>query len=311
MNLPKHHILYHDHCADGFLSYVIARFALESVGIHPSNIHGHPCSYNAPITSLHPYDVEPGDSVLMLDFSAPVELMDAFAEAAGAANFRVLDHHASVPEEARARPYFDYQPNRAGCFMTYWRLAQGVFRAGPASVIGGPSVIDLIEWRDLGNAWKYPKDPRSDTSHALHAGLMRLLPRRYKAWLEIVLYEVKAEALIRAGSELRTRDSLITRAAAASPTWIRIHDHVIPAIDGIASVLISDGCQMLLDQYPKAPFAAAWFIDPVQNHFVVSLRSRADGPDVSVIATTFGGGGHRNAAGSTSSYPLPITSKPE
>ena len=299
----RHHILYHDHCADGFLSYVLARFAMESAGIRPEAIHGHPCTYGKPILTVKPEDLEKGDSVLMVDFSAPVEVMDAFAAAAGEGMFQVLDHHAGVPDEARARPYFEFSA-RAGCFMTYFRLARTAIRAGV------PSVVELIEWRDLGGAWQEPDHQWSEQAHCVHAGLMRLLPRTYKAWLEMVIYESKLEKLMAQGAELRRRDARVVWSAAAFPTWVEIGGHVVPAVDGLALTLVSDACQALLNEFPLAPFAASWFVDAEGRDVVVSLRSRKGEMDVSEIARVYGGNGHACAAGFRTEKALKVVEPP-
>jgi nanoRNase/pAp phosphatase (c-di-AMP/oligoRNAs hydrolase) len=51
----------------------------------------------------------------------------------------------------------------------------------------------------------------------------------------------------------------------------------------------------LMAEKDRTPFAACWWMTP--EGVVFSLRSTDVGLDVSEIAKSYGGGGHRNAAG--------------
>ncbi len=77
--------------------------------------------------------------------------------------------------------------------------------------------------------------------------------------------------------------------------WINIGDHEVPVAN--ATCYISEVCDELLNQNPDAEFSAAYFIR-ADGKTVYSLRSRSDF-DVSEVAKSLGGGGHKNAAGYT------------
>lgn len=307
-----HHILYHDSCADGFLSYVLLRHLLETrYGIKPADIFRHACQYKRPLP-LGPLDLKPEDSVFIVDFSSPngtpeerQQLIDMHAACAG--KMRVFDHHETVPANFKDLFFFKYDASRSGAGIVWNELAL------PGEPL--PEVARLIQWRDLGHAFQQPNERDSLLAHALHAGLMRLQPRQYRSWLEILIYEHKAEQLIRAGIELRQRDDLVTRSAAERPHWLNIGGHIVPAVDGFGPGLASDACAALLERYPDAPFAVSWFVEskpaPNDSALVLSLRGRKNGIHVGQIAVTNGGGGHASAAGFTLLGPLPIVAAPQ
>lgn len=58
-----------------------------------------------------------------------------------------------------------------------------------------------------------------------------------------------------------------------------------------------------------APFAACYWDTPKGRDY--SLRSRGDGADVSEIASLYGGGGHRDAAGFSVPWGHELTLAPE
>lgn len=306
-----HHILYHDSCADGFLSYVLLRHLLETrFGVRGADIFRHACQYKRPLP-LGPLDLKPEDSVFIVDFSSPngtaeerQQLIDMHDAVQG--KMRVFDHHETVPESFKDLPFFQYDATRSGVGIVWDQL-------GPGCPL--PEVARLIQWRDLGGAFQQPQERDSLLAHALHAGLMRLLPRQYRAWLEILIYEHKAEHLIRAGIELRQRDDLVTRSAAERPHWLEIGGYIVPAVDGLGPGLSSDACHALLERYPNAPFAVSWFVDskpdPHGSHIVLSLRGRQGGVHVGQIAVTNGGGGHAAAAGYSLLGPLPVVADPQ
>ena len=68
----------------------------------------------------------------------------------------------------------------------------------------------------------------------------------------------------------------------------------IPSVN-CGKIYASDVGHALLKAFPDAPFAMAWCEEAGVRY--VSLRSEDSRRDVSEIARTYGGGGHRNAAG--------------
>jgi nanoRNase/pAp phosphatase (c-di-AMP/oligoRNAs hydrolase) len=74
-----------------------------------------------------------------------------------------------------------------------------------------------------------------------------------------------------------------------------INGHMVPIVN-VPYHYASDTAHALLQKYPEAPFTACWFRRG-DGMIQYSLRSEDSRKDVSAIAKSFGGGGHRNAAG--------------
>ena len=72
----------------------------------------------------------------------------------------------------------------------------------------------------------------------------------------------------------------------------------VPVIRTNKHYLISDTCNRLCQKYPEHPFAANCYSQKSPKMEKWSLRSIGEF-DVSLLATQFGGGGHKNAAGFT------------
>ena len=81
----------------------------------------------------------------------------------------------------------------------------------------------------------------------------------------------------------------------ASMAWRgEIAEHK-PMVANCPPMFASEVGHALLDAHPDAPFAATYYEN--DKRVMWSLRSRDERQDVSAIASKFGGGGHRNAAG--------------
>ena len=59
---------------------------------------------------------------------------------------------------------------------------------------------------------------------------------------------------------------------------------------------LSSNLGNILSSYDSVDFAVLWRYNHTKEEYYVSLRSN-DKTDVSLIATQFGGGGHKNASG--------------
>jgi hypothetical protein len=138
---------------------------------------------------------------------------------------------------------------------------------------------------------------------------MRVTPRNFDDWRRLILStDEELAAVIAIGQRLRSVDATIIAAAAANCHWLQFPQGKIPAVNGLASELISDACNLLLETYPQAPFSASWFVKPGTGEFVYSLRSRKNGTPVHNVAADMsaGGGGHPCAAGFTQATALPL-----
>ncbi len=279
-------VLYHDNCNDGFCSAFVAWRRL-----------GDEADYRAVQYGQAPPDVKDRE-VYILDFSYPRPLMLSLV--ADARSLVVLDHHKTAQEELAGdwcvvrgdrtthAPTIIFDMEKSGC-----HLAWNFFFPGADT----PWLVDYVEDRDLWR-WKLPDSQAVNATIASYPKDFLL----WESWLE-------RHAEYRHGGERRNR--FATEGAAI----LRFQQQQVNALYALATEVLLDGHRVLSVNTPvlvsevaghlamDRPFGVCWFENP-DGKIVYSLRSRDGGIDVSEIARKHGGGGHRNAAGFTSSAKL-------
>lgn len=287
-------VIYHGGaCRDGFTAAWVLRKAYPDAEFVPAN-YG---------------DVPPdvtGATVVIADFSYPRRVMfDLIHQTRG--NLTVLDHHKSAEAELRgidAECYRDtldrlptvvFDMTKSGARLA-WEHAWGVcyspggrrgladFRAydGPVIFDNPPWLVRYTEDRDLWR-WALPHSP------AINAAL-RTHPLEFAVWDDLAEthphgHVIEGEAILRA--EQAIVDQHVRHARETD-----IGGHKVLAVN--ATTLMSEIAGKLAE---GRPFGACYFDDGAGLRRW-SLRSTADGVDVSEVARKFpGGGGHRNAAG--------------
>lgn len=290
-------VIYHDHCADGFAA------AWACWTLWRDDCAYVPASYGQPAPDVS------GKNVLMVDFSYKRSAMDAIANSA--CSVVVLDHHKTAEQELAPFRFHESGPGaispadvpgmlcdlaelnrpaviaifdmeRSGARMA-WDFCRG---AGPWSV---PLLIHLIEDRDL---WRFRHEDTKPFSLWLRSEAFSF--QRFAA-IATDLDDDAARGAIMAEARAMQRfsDAKVDEIAAfARRETLAGHE---PMVVSCPPMFASEVGHALLDKYPNIPFAAMYYDGPTNRMW--SLRSRDDREDVSVIAGTFGGGGHRNAAG--------------
>lgn len=169
-------------------------------------------------------------------------------------------------------------------------------------MIGNPfcqqGLIQLIEDRDL---WRFT----FAETKAFNLWL-RSEPFSFDRWSEIAV-QLDAEAhdgsIIREAAAMQRFHDRKVAEIAARVRHLRIGGHVAPVCN-CPPEFASEVAHHILERHKDAAFAATYSDGPKGRGY--SLRSDDVGEyrlDVSEIAATYGGGGHRNAAGFT--VPLP------
>lgn len=295
--------IYHGNCADGFGAAWVVRKALGE-----ENVEFYPGKYQK-----EPPDVT-GKIVILVDFSYKRPVMTQMA--AKARGILVLDHHKSAQEELRAeegdsfkdfgswpgdnwsrflsnvemdtdknrptaRVYTIFDMERSGAGLT-WDF---FFPRKPR-----PRLIAYIEDRDL---WRF----RLVKTREVQANLFSF-PYDFEVWDRLM---VEADTfgglnrMIQDGEAIERKNSKDLRELLKVTTrWMMIDGALVP-VANLPYTMASDGCSILLEEYPHAPFAAFYYDTPTGRVF--SLRSREGGWDVSEVAKRYGGGGHKHAAG--------------
>ena len=288
-------VIYHDPCDDGFAAAWAAfrRYGDEVLYV-PSN-------YGAP-----PPDVT-GKHILIVDFSYKRGALRTMAQSA--ASIVILDHHITAQEELApfavdacgraflsaddvagmledlaelgAPPvlaYFDQE--RSGARLA-WRFCHGETET--------PDLIRYVEDRDL---WRF----HIPGTRAISLWI-RTHPYDFDVWTSIAAQladEKLGGEIMQQASAIETYYDQRIADMAMQAYWSDVGGFKVPTVN-CPRVFASDVAHALLRQFPNAHFAATW--NERDGHRGFSLRSEDSRVDVAAIAATFGGGGHRNAAG--------------
>lgn len=277
-------VVYHSNCFDGFGSAWVARMHSPNA-VFIGAQHGDP-----------PPDVA-GKRVLICDFSYPRDvLLSMWRESA---YVMVLDHHKTA--EADLANLIDDLAEAPGDLGTFnLDIAFDMDRSGVGITwdtlrprLPRPRLVDHIEDRDLWRFW-------IPGTREIHAALS-CSPFDFDVWDEFAeRLEADPDGVERDGAAvLKYTSTVCAKLAARAKSMFLTTPH-----DGGLDVwavnappeLLSETAEILKDREPHMPILA-WSWDGERDSFYCSLRSRADGPDVSEIAKWFGGGGHEHAAG--------------
>ena len=266
--------IYHKNCLDGFTGAWVVNKEYPDAEFIPG-------TYNEEI------DVSnlAGEDVIFVDFSTRRDKMIEIAKIAK--SVFIMDHHVSAEKELTGlENEFDnvkiiFDISRSGAM-----IAWDYYNPGKDA----PNIVKYVQDRDL---WKftYP-ETKAITAY------MRLLDQTFQEWDKLV--DSKIKDIIFVGNILERKlqkdvDSLIEAC-----TFEGIVDGYSVLIANIPFMFASDAGHKMVKK--KAPFSVTYFVTKDGNY---AYSFRANGKyDVSKLAAKFGGGGHPNAAGCTTDYPI-------
>lgn len=269
--------IYHDNCADGFGAAWAIRAALGSM------VEFHPSTYQE-----QPPDVK-GRKVVIADFSYKRPVLEQLA--LEAQSILILDHHKSAVEELSYLP----SPPPDVPYMAGWLPDSGVYarfdtgRSGARiawdhfhAAVAPPRLIDHIEDRDL---WRF----KLPGTREIQANLMSF-PYDFSLWDTLMAADVST---LRMGGEAieRKHNKDVADLVKALKRRMIIGGYDVP-VASLPFTLVSDAAhEMALGE----PFAGCYW--DTTDYRIFGLRSSDTGVDVSQVAATYGGGGHRNASG--------------
>lgn len=282
--------LYHANCDDGFT----AAWAIWKRWPR--------CEFRAVQYGNPPPEDVAGKHVLIVDFSWPAEQLEQIAETA--TTVLALDHHKTAQSALsgmnqivrpthenvircfsrmsggpRSRILVEFDMERSGARMA-WNFAH------PGA---NPHVIvNLVEDRDL---WRF-NFPETKPIRMLLQSVLR----DFGAWDEVASH-ISADLLgaVSTGRAIqRFYDARVEEMAVSAGVQTFYGFDRVP-VAHVPYAFVSDVCNRLLELHPDAPFAAACVV--AYGETTYSLRSDNGREDVSEIAKSHGGGGHRNAAG--------------
>lgn len=275
-------ILYHQYkddspCPDGLAAAWVAKKAFPN-----SDIKG--VSYE----DRDNLDVSSYKEIVIVDFSFPLTTIDKWWHEGK--KVLLIDHHKTAMEDLgdfsnqvlNGSKRFVFDMNECGATLTWKTL----FPKRPM-----PVFLNYVKDRDI---WLH----QLPYTHEIHAAL-GAVGRNHALFdvLEMMDEGALVKYLVPLGKrELkRKQDEVEQLALTATFESLAGYENIpIVRVTEQQSYLVSDVCHLLCRKYPAAAFSAAL----IDGH-KYSLRSDKDGlnTDVSAIAKSFGGGGHKNAAG--------------
>lgn len=276
-------IIYHDNCADGFGAAWAAhkKFGADGAEYLPMN-------YNDPRVKLEdnklafPVNIA-GRDVYILDFSFSPDIHNAMLAEANSVTW--IDHHKTAFEAFNfnaTEPVHLYDPelnwevildlNKSGCVLAWEHFHPNALT---------PYALRLIQDHDL---WKWEMPDTRDFATAL-----RSRPFTFD-WFDIASENLAA--VIDKGESMNELFDQQLADITKKHMIVMINGHLGLAIN-CTPQFASEGGTILAKK--SGTFGMTWCVGD-NGMANISLRSIGD-YDVSAIAKTFGGGGHRNAAG--------------
>lgn len=257
-------IIYHDKCIDGFTAAWAAHTLTGDKVLLPAS-HGDEIPYVA------------GKRVAIVDFSYPRDLLLEMHEQAE--ELVVLDHHKTAEEDLRGLPFCVFDMNRSGAGLAWDHFSGGRKR---------PALVDYVEDRDL---WRF----QLPASRAINARISTV-SQSMKNWSALARVldndSDRVQFAVEGAAILDHIDSYIEKMKRQA-RHVYVGGNRVPMVNA-PYINTSE----LVGELAKGEvFAVGWF-QRADGKIQYSLRSRGDF-DVSAVARSFGGGGHKNAAGFT------------
>lgn len=285
-------VIYHGgSCRDGFCSAFLMHRAFPNAEFVPANYGD------------APPDVS-GKQVAIVDFSYPVEtLRNMQNDCIG--NLVILDHHKTAQpilaefvhrclQERLGDPVAVYDVSKSGAMLT-WEFLIGHNLFDIFDVIPEwkepPVLVKYVQDRDLWK-WELPD------SKLVNEGI-RLAKLEFDEWNTLLMQcEHVLDNIINNGRIVTIRNQAIIDSHVKHAVIVELEGYEVPMVNCTVD-LTSEVCSALA---VGKPFAISYF-DSGDGKRVYSLRSDANGVDVSVIAKMHMGGGHKHAAGFTVELP--------
>lgn len=283
-------IFYHAHCADGFA----AAFAAWLVYGDRPGVRYLPVSCQ-PVPDLT--DGHGKHTVYILDFSWPRAVLEALAARENVESVTVIDHHQTAAADLEGIPYVDnarfsgglrafFDMTRSGAVLSWLHFHDDTV----------PELFRYVQDRDL---WQW----RLTHSRAISAALKLRKYRNFDSWRELLTgweEHIKPRLVLEGSAIVEAEETMLD--GLSEMREARFDGLRRPYVRCNSPVLQSELGDRLLRDDPDAAYADVWAEwDGVRRH---SLRARpGDEVDVSAIAKSHGGGGHRCAAGYTEVLP--------
>ncbi len=290
-------VLYHAGCNDGFGAAWTLNNFYRRQSHHP--VAFYPVAYGDEID----IGLLRGRDVLMVDVTYKAHQLAILAS--HVTSLIILDHHKSAAADLAQYAASD---DAGLCFRSVGAILEQRIQTGGDPIVAGfnmdksgcrlawefvnrvgdrfapfPRMLAHIEDRDL---WRFDLHGSSELSAALDS-----YPYDFKTWDR---FADQIQGLIEQGAHIKRDRKKMIGDLMRYAVHTEIGGVFVPTLN-VPPMLFSDAGHALLERFGDAAFAGVWYSNGVTDQW--GLRSDDMRSDVSQVARTYGGGGHRNAAG--------------
>ena len=263
-------VLYHGDCPDGSLA---AYTAYRKLGKNAKYIA---CTYYNNFVDK----IDKGDTVYLLDFHVDRRLLLDWYDRAE--SILVLDHHATAERTIGDLDFVTVDKNECGATLAFKHFFPGREM---------PLMYNYVRDRDLW-LWEKPNSKEINSFINFHSTMVD----DFSVWDYIYTrLNVDFANALREGKLLNDQRRIMVQRMIKYAAPLEVGQHTVPSVN--SSVLMSEIGNALLSEYPDAPFSCVYVVQ--NGRLRCSLRSEEGRKDVSTIAESYGGGGHRNSSGMT------------
>jgi oligoribonuclease NrnB/cAMP/cGMP phosphodiesterase (DHH superfamily) len=268
-------VLYHGDCIDGYTCAFACYYYMKTMN-KKKRINFLPCQHQKPPPNVS------GKNVLICDFSYKYNTLKDMMKTAN--KICILDHHVSAEKDLKNIPdenkVFDKTHSAAYIVWAYFFGEETV-----------PLFVRYIEDNDIW-AKKMP-NTKAFTSFIFN------LPKTFEIYEKFLDDTYITNTVIPIGEGMQKQnDMYITEGAKKACMHFMLVDNKLYFIASVnTSILKSEIGNSIFNVYPNVNFAMCYSHNGFTGESYLSLRSIDTASDVEVIASKFGGGGHRNAAG--------------
>jgi oligoribonuclease NrnB/cAMP/cGMP phosphodiesterase (DHH superfamily) len=255
-------VIYHDKCTDGFTGAWVIKRAIPDAVFFPAT-HQEP-----------PPNVE-GMDVVIVDFSYKQEIIEMMLKHCN--SMLIIDHHVTSEKELKnfihpkLKTYFD--TSHSGAVLAWMHY----FPTEPV-----PIMVQYVEDRDI---WINKMEYTKEISAAIFS-----FEKSFELW-DIVMFGDPLIYVYEGQAILRKVEKDVKDLISITKRSMRIGGYMVP-VANIPYIMTSEAGNIMSK---GQPFAACYWDTPEGRVF--SLRSQKNGLDVSLIAESYGGGGHQNSSG--------------
>lgn len=259
-------ILYHANCPDGFGAAFAAWKVYGDSAAYVPYHHG-----DAPIDVC-------GKNVVMVDCCYHKD--DACQVHRNAESFLTLDHHHTSKEECGDLSFCHFDMNRSGMGMAWDYFHAGVVR---------PPLVTHVEARDL---WRW--DHRDTRAFCLK---LDTLPRDFESWNYVAeMTGSELHNFLEQGRAMVAQADAMVDKFCEDARKVDFLGYRVWLLN-VPRPFATDDCGAKLAARDDTDFSLMWNT-PDLTDVRLSFRS-ANGFDVSKVAKSLGGGGHKAASGAT------------